>query len=128
MEFKHDVEASYSTRRAAEKLSSDHNIGKVAHTASKIYNASGSGYKAKSSRDYVRGAIDAKQVKRHSDEISNNKNAAKAARGIGGVAHDKNRYMRDANHASNRGATINNMKRESYDPVYEDLCRMGIID
>ena len=42
-EFKHDIEASYSVRRAAEKLSGDHNIGKTATTASKIYTSGSSG-------------------------------------------------------------------------------------
>ena len=112
-EFKHDIEASYSVRRAAEKLSGDHNIGKTATTASKIYTSGSSGNyggeSGRNSKGYVRSKVDASNVKKYADAISNNKNAAKAARGVGGYLSDTHQKdMKHANKMSNRGVTGNN--------------------
>ena len=72
-EFKHDIEASYSVKRAAEKLSGDHNIGKAATTASKVYTSGSSGNyggeTGRNSRGYVRSKVDASNVKKYDDEI-----------------------------------------------------------
>lgn len=112
-EFKHDIEASYSVKRAAEKLSGDHNIGKAATTASKVYTSGSSGNyggeTGRNSRGYVRSKVDASNVKKYADAISNNKNAAKAARGVGGYISDTQKDMKRANKMSNRGVTGNNI-------------------
>ena len=138
LEFKQDIKASYSARRASEKLSGDHQIGKAAHAAYKAYNSGNDANDndpGRNSRGYVRRVNAANNVRRTADAISNDKNAAKAARGaarytIDHTDRNTSKIMKNANTKSNRGITAKNAGRmmEGYDPVYEDLCRMGIID
>ena len=127
-EFKHDIEASYSVKRAAEKLSGDHNIGKAATTASKVYTSGSSGNyggeTGRNSRGYVRSKVDASNVKKYADAISNNKNAAKAAKGIGGYISDTKKVdMKRANKMSNRGVTGNNIGESAsiFDPLFSQI-------
>ena len=141
LEFKHDIEASYSVRNAADKVSGDHKLGKIAQTASKIYNSgTDKSHDDKvGSRDYVKSKNDATNVKKYGDLISSNKDVRKSV--VSGFRYEMGKDSKDAkiinkaaNSRSNKGVTDRNLdktlgiKKESYDPTYEYLCRIGAID
>ena len=138
LEFKGDAEASYAVRRASEKVSGDHSVGKIAATASKAYNADGPD-KATNSKEYIRRKNESNKTRRMASTIASNKDATNMAKSslkyYGGKSERDRKEMDAISKLNNRGITSQNghdslkrVKREGYDPVYEDLCRMGIID
>ena len=116
-----------AVKAICSKLSGDHNIGKAATTASKVYTSGSSGNyggeTGRNSRGYVRSKVDASNVKKYADAISNNKNAAKAARGVGGYISDTQKDMKRANKMSNRGITGNNIGESAsiFDTLFDQI-------
>lgn len=114
LEMKKDIEAAYSVNRAAEKLSGNHEYGKAAKNAAKVYSA----------RGYVTHKQNAGNTKNLADHIN-----AHGRRSVDGVLKDelKREEPRRDYHKFNNAGRGRGLKEEC-DPVYEDLCRMGIID
>lgn len=115
LEMKKDIEAAYSVNRAAEKLSGNHQYGKAAKNAAKVYNA----------RGYVTHKQNAGNTKHLADHIN--------AHGRRSVDGEFNRVLKHEEEPRRDYHKFNNAGRgrglkEGYDPVYEDLCRMGVID
>ena len=117
LEFKGDIAAGYADRRNYERGTNAHRGGKHASRM------------AKNATNYHMGAKNGEGIK------------ALDYHSITGNETTKEKYKdynRDAKHHadnSNRQMDVEREmrkkyrpRRESFDPVYEDLCRMGVID
>ena len=104
LEFKGDIAAGYASARRLNNFSGDHKIGKQMSNASK--------------KAAMRGGEGNRGTDEHYKDITSS----------GSVSNDKyNAYnAKKDNYTKMRNKQ--DAKRESFDPVYEDLYRMGIID
>lgn len=107
LEFKGDANA----RDLQNKLSGDHKIGKAVNKKGQNY-----------------GSEDVRSMKDKRNHDAMEKGAKEALSGSRKDTMKKSVDMAKDASAGKYGEYGKRVSKESYDPVYEDLCRMGIID
>ena len=126
-EFKGDAEAAYAVRRAAEKMSGDHTIGKSASAMGKIAVNQTSPTGATTADDYRRKVEYNSKMKKEIDRCANSKSEMNKARGEfrdaangKGPDDDMNRLVQKYKNGGSKGAKTAFVK-ESFIDAFDSI-------